>query len=329
VSSCRVKFVDDYASCSDNTCYLYSQLRRHFDLEVVDDPDFLFYSVFGHEHSNPRYDRCVRIWHAGENIRPDFARCDYALSSDHIEGEPRHLRLPEYVRNLGGLERSRLLVKPPSFDAEAVLGTKTRFCNFLYANGSAKTRMRFFSELSKYKQVDSGGSVLNNIGRMVPRGHADKLAFLQSYKFTIAFENARYPGYVTEKLVDPMLANSIPIYWGNWQVEREFNTRSFVCCHEYESFNDVIEEIVRLDQDGGRYVAKMREPWLVDNILNEYMRSDYLVPFFERVFATPAYSYPRWSGVVARDYGFRAAGHGPEYQPPAHMVGPPEYRVFE
>ena len=332
MSSCKVKFVDDYAPFSEVTCHLYDRLRRHFDLEISEEPDYLFYSVFGYEHVNPRYDRCVRIWHAGENIRPDFTRCDYALSHDYLEGDPRHLRYPEYLRSLGGnIERARLLVKPSqrAFDAEAVFESKTLFCNFLYTNDCAKTRMRFFSELSKYKRVDSGGTVLNNMGRTVPKGLSNKLAFLSPYKFTIAFENARYAGYTTEKLVDPMQAGSIPIYWGNWQVGREFNTRSFVCCHDYATFDEVIEEIVRLDQDGGRYIAKMRESWLLGNIPNEYMRSDNLVRFFERVFATPPHLRPRWSGVSARDHGLCTINHSPTYVPPPHLIGSPELRVFE
>ena len=372
MSALRVKFVDDYCPFSEGTCYLYDNLRRHFDLEVTEDPDYLFYSVFGYEHSNPRYDRCVRIWHTGENIRPDFDRCDYALSCDYLEGDPRYLRLPEYVRSHG--ERASLLVKPlllgsqrvtgpvlgsqtlgsqtlgsqtlgsqtlgsqtlgsqtlgsQTLDAEVVLASKTRFCNFLYTNDRARTRVRFFQALSKYKQVDSGGTVLNNMGRVVPNNLTDKLTFLSQYKFTIAFENVRYPGYTTEKLVDPMLAGSIPIYWGNWQVGREFNTRSFVCCHEYESFEDVIEEIVRLDRDGGRYIAKMKEPWLLGNTPNEHMRLEYLISFFGRVFATTPHAYPRWSGVSARDHGLRTSDHSPEYEPPSHLIEPPEYRVFE
>jgi len=283
VSPLRVKFVDDYCPFSDGTCYLYDNLRRHFDLEVTDDPDYLFYSVFGYEHSNPRYDRCVRIWHTGENIRPDFDRCDYALSCDYLEGDPRYLRLPEYVRSHG--ERARLLVKSTVLDAESVLASKTRFCNFLYANDRARTRARFFQLLSKYKQVDSGGTVLNNMGRVVPNNLTDKLAFLSQYKFTIAFENARYPGYTTEKLVDPMLAGSIPIYWGSPRVSEEFNPRSFINCHGYTSQQSAIEQVIKMDQDDSLYLEYLNAPWLHGNKPSPCCLPDYIIPFFQMVFA--------------------------------------------
>ena len=71
--------------------------------------------------------------------------------------------------------------------------------------------MDFFVKLSKYKQVDSGGRTLNNIGGPVE----DKMEFIKDYRFVISFENAEYPGYTTEKIIQPMFVDSIPIYWGN------------------------------------------------------------------------------------------------------------------
>ena len=38
---------------------------------------------------------------------------------------------------------------------------------------------------------------------------------------TIAFENSSFPGYTTEKIFEPMLEGSIPIYWGNPRVDED------------------------------------------------------------------------------------------------------------
>jgi glyoxylate carboligase len=54
---------------------------------------------------------------------------------------------------------------------------------------------------------------MNNIGYIVD----NKRQFQSEYKFSIAFENnahrPQYPGYTTEKIMEPMTVNSIPIYW--------------------------------------------------------------------------------------------------------------------
>ena len=70
---------------------------------------------------------------------------------------------------------------------------------------------------------------LNNVGGPVK----NKIDFIMDHKFTIAFENSSYPGYTTEKIFEPMLVNSIPLYWGNPLVDRDFNTKSFLNFHDY------------------------------------------------------------------------------------------------
>jgi hypothetical protein len=43
----------------------------------------------------------------------------------------------------------------------------------------------------------------------------EKLSYLRSFKFTVAFENSRRIGYATEKLYDAFRADTIPVYWGD------------------------------------------------------------------------------------------------------------------
>ena len=78
--------------------------------------------------------------------------------------------------------------------------------------------------MSSKEKVDSGGKFLNNVGGPV----TDKLSFIKDYKFVISFENSSYPGYTTEKILEPMLVNSIPVYWGNPLVYNDFNYRTYI-----------------------------------------------------------------------------------------------------
>ena len=76
----------------------------------------------------------------------------------------------------------------------------------LVSNPNSKERINFFNALSKVKKVDSGGRYLNNIGYVVE----DKMALIKDYKFVFAFENSSFPGYTTEKILEPLIANCIP-----------------------------------------------------------------------------------------------------------------------
>ena len=99
----------------------------------------------------------------------------------------------------------------------------------------------------------------------------EKQKFLKDYKFTIAFENTSFSGYTTEKLVHPMLANSIPIYWGNPDVKRDFNKKSFINVQDFKDFNAVIKRIKEIDKDDGLYEKILNEPWLKNNTPNKWI----------------------------------------------------------
>jgi hypothetical protein len=262
-------------------------LLDHFSFDVVEPgdgriPDFLFFSVFDSPHLNPRYAKCVKIFTCEENIRIPWRECDYALTGDHLRNEPRHLRFPIYARFLYHLKQltGRTIVKPEDFDARAVLDKKIRFCNFVYSNGQAQERLKFVEMLSKYKQVDCGGRVKNNLGYRV----GDKLKFLESYKFTIAFENSSYPGYISEKLVEPMVSNSLPIYWGCKGVGADFNTSSFIVANE-RKLEEAAEHVIHLDQNDKAYVEMMSKPWWRGNKPNMYCKDGYTLEFMRKIFS--------------------------------------------
>lgn len=272
----RLDFVDFWPGFDRRNNVLLDVLRTRFAVEVVDDPDFVFFANFGWRHW--RY-RCTRVFFTGENVRPDFRHCDFALTFDHLPDEPRHLRWPLYNLYLGDprflLERRR--------DVNAIVAEKTRFCNLVCSNRAARERLRFFEKLSRYKPVDSGGRVRNNVGGPVK----DKLAFIRQHRFTIAFENASYPGYTTEKIVEPMRVGSIPIYWGNPLVHLDFDLRSIVSWHEHGSDEATIERVIQIDRDEELYRHMLLQPFLPEGRPTPYSDPGVLLDWLERVFSTP------------------------------------------
>jgi hypothetical protein len=272
----KLAFCDFWAKFNPANNYFTRLLSKHFDVQLSDDPDFLIFSCFGRQHRNFR---CTRIYYTGENTRPDFRHCDYALTFDHSDN-PRHFRLPLYGMCGDPLD----LIKPPDFDLARVLEEKTRFCNFVYSNPLCPTRNRFFHELSKYKQVDAGGRLFNNIGGPI----ADKFALLRQSKFTIAFENESQSGYTTEKLSEPMHANSLPIYWGNPEVGRDFNPRSFINAHVWPNLQAVIDHIIEVDRNDALYCDYLRQPWYHENRVNHFVDPSHVLRWFLEVIENPS-----------------------------------------
>jgi hypothetical protein len=251
-------------------------LRQYFEVEISDDPDFLIYSVYGDKYV--KY-KCIRIFYTPENILPNFFNCDYALSYSFIN-RPNHYRLPLYCT---WDETTSLFKMNPKMSFQEFKQKKTKFCSIVVSNGKAKERNLFFEKLSKYKQVDSGGRFLNNVGGPVK----NKVEFLSDYKFNIAFENVSSPGYVTEKIVQSMMVDTIPIYWGSACIERDFNTKSFVNYHDYSSDEEVIDRIITLDNNDKLMEEMLAESWFNNNEINNCGDRERIFQFFKMIFITP------------------------------------------
>ncbi|MEQ9694874.1 glycosyltransferase family 10 [Shimia sp. SDUM112013] len=57
---------------------------------------------------------------------------------------------------------------------------------------------------------------------------------LAPYRYSVVIENVREPDYFTEKLVDAILCESVPIYWGCPNIERFFDTSGMILCETEE-----------------------------------------------------------------------------------------------
>ena len=81
----------------------------------------------------------------------------------------------------------------------------------------APARVNLVQQLQRYIPVDVFGKCS---GRPLPVAQSDavygsnKTALMQEYWLSIAFENAIDVDYVTEKLYQPLIAGSIPVYFG-------------------------------------------------------------------------------------------------------------------
>lgn len=233
-------------------------VKKYFgEYEITEHPDFLFYSCMGTKHYE--YQDCVKIFYTDEAVTPNFSECDYAIAFDHITFGDRYFRRPVWQYDV--LPKECRLT-----DEEAI---NRKFCNFVYSNehiGEAvEFRKQFALKLMEYKHVDCPGKVLNNMENAItPRKGTDrrsgKVEFIKDYKFTIAFENSRFDGYTTEKMLEPITVHSIPVYWGNPRVTEDFNEKAFINCNGYENnMDEIVKRVIELDQDDAKYLEMLHQ----------------------------------------------------------------------
>jgi hypothetical protein len=269
----KIDFSDFWGGYNKTDNYFYNLLKEEFDVEISNNPDYLFFSLFGNQHQNYN---CTKIFYTGENVAPPLGYCQYSFSFDYLD-DNRNYRLPHYLLYDGYYE----LVRPKIIE-ESMANRK--FCNFVASNGDCQERNQFVQQLSKYKKVDCGGRWMNNIGGPV----SDKKKFQSEYKFSIAFENNAYrpqhPGYTTEKIMEPMTVNSIPLYWGNPLIYKEFNTKSFVNFYDFKSEIDMIEYIIELDKDDNKYLEMLNQSWFTDYNIPNNNKIDNIKSFLYKIF---------------------------------------------
>ena len=301
----RIKFVDFWDDFIPENNLFYQILAERYDVELSDEPEDLFYSVFGEEYL--RYD-CIKIFYTGENQCPDFNLCDYALGFEHLTLGDRYFRLPicylnRYQKDFRLMQEKHL--KP--------IPEKTGFCSFVYSNDRAsEVREKFFNQLSDYKTISSGGRYKNNIGGPV----ADKLIFEQGHKFSFSFENSSYPGYCTEKLIQSFAAQTIPIYWGDPTVSETFNEEAFINCNKYNSWSEVVEEIKRIDNDPERYARMLATPALKEPERDGIeAKLGHLAAFLYHIIEQPSDKAIRYNRVYwGRRYVNRVRQHAKAYR---------------
>lgn len=275
--------------------YFFHLLNTKYEVEIkYNNPDILFYSADYSkklEHLNSNYDNSVKIFYTGENINPDFNICDASFSFDTTYSD-KNYRLPLWVLHINWFEVPHVNNRDQSYliDKELLLNRKKiakpnkKFCSFVASNPSGE-RMNFVPLLNKIKNIDSRGRILNDSNKRI-KGRGDqkwKIKFLSKYRFNISFENEISKGYVTEKIIQPMAVNSLPIYWGSKQVLNDFNEDSFVFVNKFDSFESSVEYIMDLENNQEKYLEKLNKPWFSNNEFPKFSQPENVLNFIESV----------------------------------------------
>lgn len=226
-----------------------------------------------------------RVFMTGENATPVMDQFEWALAFDHEADirDEHYMRYPLYVwsHNSHSITHRLDELKPETADERKA---RRHFCAFIYGNKRAKLRRWLFRVLSLYRRVDAPGRVQNNCPPIGPSGQ-DKIDFLKKRRFTIAFENSSASGYTTEKIVDAMLAGSVPIYWGNPRVAEDFDERCYINWHSHE---DRICSALALGNEKlarSRLVRKLATPLTLLSIVRRTIKADRDPAVYEAFFA--------------------------------------------
>jgi hypothetical protein len=148
----------------------------------------------------------------------------------------------------------------------------------IISNTNGAFRNNFLLKLMEKINVDNYGKYKRNILNEIiskstwfdPRiGN-----IIKNYKFVLCMENVGKIGYHTEKIMHGFRNNVIPIYWGDTNCIKIFNSKAYINVNEL-GIERSIDKIIELSQDINKYNEMLSEPILLeDSILlsNEFKK---------------------------------------------------------
>lgn len=289
----KVNFVSFWPNFIKNDNYFYNLLNTKYNISIDSkNPDIVFHSYDysgKNEHENYDSEKTLKIFYSGENTSPNFNDSNYAFTYSESSDDKRNYRLPLWVLHINWFNKKYLKKRDIAYHIDINSLTinnnkkmNKKFCSFVATQPKGK-RVQFVPKLNEIERIDCGGKLFNNINRTI-KGRGDqhwKYNFLKNYRFNIAFENEIGNGYVSEKIIQPMSVNSIPIYWGSDMAKVDFNEDSFIFVDDFDSEEKLIEFIIELNSNEDLYNQKLNEPWFRDNKIPEAFLPELILEHFE------------------------------------------------
>ena len=240
-------------------------------------PDLVIFGPFGNEWRH--FGSVPKIHFTGENTRPIFEKSvELNLCFDHLKLIPydKYIRLPLWMTYIDWFGADLDLLRNPkpmplawcTKGYESTLESRTRFCSFVVSNPRNPVRNTAFQWLSEYKQVDSAGRLYTNVDPIPSPaaggggGELDKVAFYRNYKFALVYENSSFPGYTTEKFLHAKAAGCVPIYWGDPNVQHDFDMNGAIDAREFKTPEELRDAVEAIDKDDALWAAKAAVPAL-------------------------------------------------------------------
>ena len=219
----------------------YEMIRNANDLSNVD-------IIITHIKQKIEYrsDNAINIIISGESYSAKY-KYDISISTVKDFNSHYNIYLPFLYMSL---KEHKCSIKTNDYKKN-----KTNFCAYMYSVDH-EHRIHFFNLFNNYKRVDALGKSCKNTEVNIDRIKYnqdmtyldDAVQLYSDYKFVLALENKMIDGYVTEKIINPLIANCIPIYWGSDSVFEFINKDRIIYALDYDD-SDLMKKIKEIDEN--------------------------------------------------------------------------------
>lgn len=190
------------------------------------------------------------------------------FSGEGLHGLPKNSE--SYTFILGGIDSGKNFIACPlyfiyeyckPFNYTTVISDfpKKDILAIISANHTNSFRNKFIDELQKKGySIDFGGSYKNNIGGPISGNwYTSEIQKVQhNYKLVLALENSKQEYYITEKIINPLRAGTIPVYYGSDLIDKFINKERILILDE-NNLDSTFSEIGKLLSNKDYWLQKV------------------------------------------------------------------------
>ena len=126
----------------------------------------------------------------------------------------------------------------------------------------------------------------NIINKIAPKPLDDKLGTISKYKFNFAVENLSYKGYVTEKILESMVAKTIPVYLGAPDITDYIPKGCFIDIRDFDNLDDLHNYMKNLSSEQAHAYFDCAQKFLESDVAKHYSE-----PGFDAILAKLVKTY--------------------------------------
>jgi hypothetical protein len=235
-------------------------LERVFDSKLqitnsIDDADMLLESYFGSSlFSRKQWKYSIFFSGEGHDLPPHSQLYTFCMGAR--DSGTNFISCPLYL--------AYDFSKPFTYPTKITEVPSKGVCSII-SSGFGSSRSTILDQLIQHGiQVDNAGRYSNNIGHTIPGSYSDPpiIDFQHNYKLVLAFENTKLDDYITEKIVNPFRAGTIPVYFGSQKISSYFNPKRFV---QVTTIEETVSKIQQLLTDPTHWLEMVNEPIFVQS----------------------------------------------------------------
>ena len=260
--------------CSDNTALRPNEVNILISIENVPHwNQYPHYSKYG-DYNDPLID--IFVYNHKYSIE-SLADQNTNKTNKHKIMIPTILfRMNYFISNYDHLKISATNTKPPK---------DRKFCLMVNKSGLNSKAGQFQEKMNSIAPTDHISLYDKEIGESSCYNPPELLEIFNQYRFIICFENSYAPGYITEKIFNCLLADTIPIYSGSPIIHDFINPDCFINIGENDDLDQAIAKISEINSDPEKYSQYLTAQKISQKYLDTGINTEFKNKFYDAILA--------------------------------------------